>query len=91
MASLADNMYSSTQGFIFDEASYYALTGDQEEAMNRLEQAADLNATAIFLLKGLLPEFEPLHGLPRYEATKSRMMENLNRERAHLGLDPFVI
>ena len=76
---------------MLQEARYYVLTGDQEEAINRLEQAADLNATAVFILKGFMPEFKPLRGLPRFETTKIRMLENLNRERADLGLDPAVI
>ncbi len=79
------------QVFMLREASYFALTGDQQEAINRLERAADMNATAIFLVMNLQSEFDSLRGLPRFEATRTRLLENLNRERADLGLDEVIL
>lgn len=77
--------------FLLQEARYFTQMGEQEKAIDRLVQAADMNATIAIPLVNIWPEFESLRGHPRFEETQRRLFENLNRERASLGLDPVVI
>jgi len=77
--------------FTLQQARYHVLMDNQEEAINHLEQAADMNSTLARPLDAIWPEFESLRGHPRFEASQARMVENLNRERANLGLDPVSI
>jgi TolB-like protein len=77
--------------FTLQEARYFALMDDQEEAIARLEQAADMNTTTALPLEAIWPEFRSLRGHPRFEANQARMVENLNRERAELGLESVEI
>jgi tetratricopeptide (TPR) repeat protein len=77
--------------FKLHEARYYALLGDHEEAINYLEQAADLNAMLARPLAGIWAEFEDLRGDPRFEAAQARILENVNRERAELDLDSLEL
>jgi len=77
--------------FMLQQARYYALTGNFEEAISRLETAADMNTMVALPLKEIWPEFESLQGHPRFETTQARIIENMNRERAGLGLDAIEI
>jgi hypothetical protein len=77
--------------FMLQEARYYTLMGDQEVAIDHLEKAADMFMTTAAPLGKFWLEFESLRGHPRFEATQAHMIENLNRERADLGLDAVEI
>jgi len=74
---------------IFQEARYYTHMGDQEEAINQLQQAAELPAMVACPLAEFWPVFESLRGHSRFESTQARLIENMNQERASLGLDPL--
>jgi tetratricopeptide (TPR) repeat protein len=77
--------------FMLQEARYYLQMGEQEDAIDRLEQAANINTTVAVPLVDIWPEFESMQGHPRFEAIQARMIESLNRERVNLGLDPVEI
>ena len=78
--------------FSWQEAQYYTLSRDIDRAIEHLGLAVDQGQTGltIRIAKGS-PEFEPLEGDPRYEVIQSRMIENLNTQRAELGLEPATI
>jgi len=76
---------------IFQEARYYAHMGNQEEAINQLQQAAEIPAMIAGPLAEFWPVFESLRGHPRFESTQARLIETMNQERASLGLVPLEI
>jgi TolB-like protein len=78
--------------FHWIEAIYYALARDHDKALEHLGIAADKGWPGWSLrLSRTVPALEPLEGDPRYEAVQARMIENLNKQRALLGLEPATI
>ncbi len=69
-------------------AAYYAMSGDQAQALEWLGKAIDGGLIASKRISLELPYFRELDGLPEYEAIQQRMIDHLNRERAQLGLEP---
>jgi TolB-like protein len=75
--------------FSFVEARYFAVSGDYDSAIEQLGIAVDKGFTSLASrIASKNPSFEPLEGDPRYEEIQARMVENLNRQRAELGLEP---
>ena len=74
--------------FYMEEASYYALAGNRERAIDFFERAVDLGHVASTHPGDLRPYLKSLEGEPRFEAARQRMIQHLNRERAALGLEP---
>ncbi len=77
--------------FQFHEALYYAMAGDHDRAITHLDSWVDQGAIGPLRLAWGSPQFEPLEGDPRFEAIQARMIENLNTQRAALGLGPATI
>jgi TolB-like protein len=78
--------------FRVKEARYYALAGNADRAIEQLEAAADKGFKGFTLrLSRAHPALEALEGDPRFEAIQKRINENLNTERAKLGLEPATI
>jgi hypothetical protein len=74
------------------EACYYAMAADHDRAIAHLDTAVSKG----LILAGTrmadnFPVLKPLEGDPRYEAIQARMIENLNTQRAALGLGPAEI
>jgi tetratricopeptide (TPR) repeat protein len=83
-----------TQHYVFlvQEAGYFSLARDFDKAIEMLGMAADKGLVGLTLrLADSAPAFEPLEGDPRYEAIQARMVENLNTQRAALGLEPATL
>ncbi|HLF29402.1 MAG TPA: hypothetical protein VI566_00040 [Xanthomonadales bacterium] len=74
--------------FYILEASYYALAGDRERAIDFFERAIDRGYITSTRPGDDQPYLKSLDGEPRFEAARLRMIEHLNRERTQLGLEP---
>jgi TolB-like protein/Tfp pilus assembly protein PilF len=74
--------------FSWLEAIYYALAGDRDKALDYIEQAVARGGITTGRMAWEYPAFAPLEGDPRYEAIQQKMIDNLNRQRAELGLEP---
>ena len=79
-----DNSYLSGA-----RAQVAALAGDYDSAITLLERAFGQGMVLDLTAPAAWPVFKPLHGDPRFESTKSQMLERLNNERADLGLEPL--
>ena len=77
--------------FFVNEAIYYTMVGDHDTAIAQLDLAIDKGAIGRLKLARDFPALQPLEGDPRYEAIQARMIENLNAQRAALGLEPATI
>ncbi len=77
--------------FFWGEAAYYTLAQDYDKAIEQLGIAVDRGAINTPKITRGSPIFEPLEGDPRFEAIQKRMIENLNTQRAALGLEPATI
>ena len=77
--------------FFWGEAAYYALARDHDKAIEQLAIAIDRGAIGTLRITTAAPVFEPLEGDPRFEALQAKMIENLNSQRAELGLEPASI
>jgi len=75
---------------VFDlrRAYYHMLAGDSENALSALDAAVSGGAILEVRIADTYPEFSALENDPRYRAIQSRMIENLNSQRAALGLEP---
>lgn len=87
---------SRTQGvnvsyFLRDDARYFALAGDNEQAIAVLSAAADAGLMLAIRVDKAWPELKVLAGDPEYEAIQVRMFERLNAQRAALGLETLQI
>ncbi len=71
------------------EAEYFALAGDQEQALGYLQAAVDRGYSAAPRLSKLHPQLASLEGIPRYEELQSRSLAHLNEQRALLELEPL--
>ena len=78
--------------FFWQEALYYSIARNNDTAIEKLGIAVEKGIVGLTtrMAKGS-PAFEPLEGIPRYEALQARVVENLNRQRAELGLEPASI
>ena len=82
--------YAVDDDLLRNEARYYALLGDGDQAIGYLEQALDQNLYFPVPLHQIWPDFESLRGEPRYEAILARLNEQVESELAELGLDPVT-
>jgi TolB-like protein len=77
--------------FFWGEAAYYTMAQENDKAIEQLGIAIDRGAIGTPRITRDSPVFDPLEGDPRFEAIQKRMMENLNAQRAELGLEPVTI
>lgn len=88
--SLAQQGLGGT-GFLTNEAVWYALADDREQALIYLGRTIDDGRVYGTRIAKTYPAFSNLEGDPEFEAIQVRMIEHLNRERAALGLEPVSI
>ena len=74
-----------------NEASYYALAGEHDTAITKLDAAVSKGFIGDLRLADGEPALRALEGDPRYQEIQARMTENLNTQRAALGLGPAEI
>ena len=82
---------TQSKSFFWREAAYYTLAQDHDKAIEQLGIAVDKGQINTLKITRGSPVFEPLEGDPRFEAIQKRMIENLNTQRAALGLEPATI
>ncbi len=75
--------------FLIDHARYLVLANDPKGAVATLSQAVDSGLLMAVRPDRIFPEMQPLAGEPEYEAVVARMTQNVNAERAALGLEPI--
>jgi len=75
--------------FTASKASYLAMRGDINGALDHLEEAVAEGLSVGMDPEVLFPQFSVLHGDPRFDAIKTSMLDNLNYNRRILGLPPF--
>lgn len=73
------------------EAYYDMLTGDEQQALDKLSQSVEGGFLLSPRIIDDLPVFKPLEGDPRFEAIQLRNLEIINRERAKLGWEPVEL
>jgi hypothetical protein len=71
----------------FDEALYFALTGDEEATIAAIETSLDNGFGAATALDSYI--FESLRGTAEFEAQRKRLAERVDAERAKLGMPPY--
>jgi TolB-like protein len=74
---------------VFSEALYFTMMGDRERALALLSKAVDAGFIAGTKFSDGWVAMKIMNGDPGFEAIQLRMVENLNAERAELGLDPL--
>lgn len=79
---------ADTRVFYVFEAVFYAMAGDLERAIEEFEVAVEKGFASNPRITDEWPSLEPLNGDPRFEQARTRMLENINRERIDLGLEP---
>ncbi len=72
-------------------AVFAMLEGDREQALQLLEQLADMGGLPRTNFTGEFSVYAPLRGDPRFEAILQRLQEHLDSERAELGLATTAI
>ncbi len=77
--------------YLMQGASYYALTGDFDQALAYLESVIEQGGIFTTRIAWQYPALQPLEGDPRFEVLQAKMIENLNKQRAELGLEPATI
>lgn len=75
--------------FTRSKASYLAMRGDIDGALDHLEEAVAQGFSVAMVPELLYPEFAVLRGDPRFDEIKSKMLDNLNYNRRILDLPPF--
>ncbi|HEY5643467.1 MAG TPA: tetratricopeptide repeat protein [Woeseiaceae bacterium] len=78
----ADNYFQD-----FDEALYFALSGDEEATAAAIEKALDGGFGTATALDSYI--FSNFHGKPRFEALRKRLADRVDAERAKLGMAPY--
>ena len=93
---LLENAMSSLSGqgidnyfYEVENAKYLVLAGEYDEAITRLESAIDRGFQDYAPIAAHTPIFAPLQDDPRFVAAEAVMVENINAERASLGLEPI--
>jgi TolB-like protein/Tfp pilus assembly protein PilF len=71
----------------FDDALYFALTGDEEATIAALETALDNGFGAAAALDSYI--FEGFRGDAEFEALRKRLADRVDDERAKLGMPPY--
>ncbi|MEH6636732.1 MAG: hypothetical protein V7700_14495 [Halioglobus sp.] len=71
-----------------NEANYYAMTGDHDKAIAKLDVAVSKGYIGDLRLADMNRPLMALEDDPRFQAIQRRMIENLNAQRAALGLEP---
>ena len=71
----------------FDEALYFALSGDEEATISAIETALDGGYGIAYALDSHI--FSGLHGDVRFEALRARLAGRVDAERASLGMPPY--
>ena len=71
----------------FDEALYFALSGDEEATMAAVETALDAGFGAATALDSYI--FEAFQGNAQFEALRKRLADKVDAERAKLGMPPY--
>jgi hypothetical protein len=77
--------------FYANEANYYAMAGDHDTAIAKLDIAVSKGYVGDLRLADGDRPLIALEDDPRYRAIQTRMIENLNAQRAALGLEPAEI
>jgi TolB-like protein len=77
--------------FYVGEAAHQALAGNLESSLDFLDRAVSQGITSRLPIVLDWPQLEPLQGDPRYEAIQARMINQVNEQRAELGLEPVSI
>jgi len=78
-------------GYFSQSRAFHAmLSGDHDSAIALLDSAFQNGITIDPRQRKAWPVFHPLHGDPRYQDVKTRMLDHLNRERVQLGLEPVT-
>ncbi len=75
-------------GFAWGLAVQHALNGDVDLALDSLERSADQGVNTNGVLVEKEPAFTVLANEPRFAGLEARMRDNLNRNRAVVGLPP---
>jgi len=76
------------ENFLMNEASYQAMVGDRETALDYLERAIYGGFITSTRIAHEWPCLTSMEGDPRFEAIQAHMIEHLNNERQKLGLEP---
>jgi hypothetical protein len=79
-----DNLFYSA-----NRAADYALHGDADRAIEYLQQAASRGWTTAGVPTDVIPAFAVLADDPRYREIEIVMLNNMNRDRAIVGLLPL--
>lgn len=74
--------------FSMSVAFQHAMRGDLDAAFEKLQQAVDKGVSSPGIPTELLPHLHLLADDPRYASIEESMRENLNRDRAVVGLPP---
>jgi len=79
-----DNIY-----FDLGEARYWALAGDEEQALAHLSRAIARGYAYSPRLSSFYPQLSSLEGTPRYEEIQALSLKHLNEQRALLEFPPL--
>ena len=63
--------------------------GEQAKALEYLGKAVDRGMMVTARITDTYPWYTGMEGVPEYEAIQARMVDNINEQRALLGLDPI--
>jgi len=75
--------------FMTENARYYTLVGNHDAAIDWLGRAIDRGLQNYAPLSKWLPAFSLLEGDPRFAELEARMIDNINEDRAALGMAPI--
>jgi tetratricopeptide (TPR) repeat protein len=82
------NQGVSNKVFFQNEAAYFAMAQDQQQALKFLALAVDNGFMFTLRITDDMPFFADFEGDPEFQAIQTRMIEHINRERSELGLEP---
>ena len=71
------------------QAHYAMLSGDPDSVITLLGQSLQQGSSAFILLTGEFSVYTSMRGEPRFEEILSRMDQQVNQQRADLGLEPL--
>jgi TolB-like protein len=74
-----------------NEAAYWTLENDQEQAVKFVERAIAMYFITTPRISVEWPLLKPLEGHPNYEEAQKYMLDHLNQERANVGLEPLAV
>lgn len=75
--------------YMMENAKYFTLIGDHDSAVSWLQKSVERGLQTQAPLATLIPIFEPLRDDPRFIEIEEMMVENINEDRASLGLEPI--